>query len=274
MKSAHCNCEYSCEKSQISSILIPCFVWMLCTNWHSLEPHPLFPAVTNQQLGSTHQLHCGAVTQTMIYNKTKCTTWCTGDNKTVSCAFLWLQTVLSSVLVGGALHHTSDDGVAVELLWHKVMKFITSISLKQIRKSIQQLFSVFQGCHKSCSFNFLTYFTSPALHENTPPSSHSSENTVPPPKYIHPLLHLKRWLKSSWYKTQTSFNYIFYIQWFFLFAPYLVLIVLGLIWRHCNKLSVVDLWFNLSTAGGRPAVCSLSSISPSVSPHLCLPLLC
>ncbi len=44
---------------------------------------------------------------------------------------------------GGALSvhlHTSDDGVAAELLWHKVIKFITEVRLKQIRESIRRLF--------------------------------------------------------------------------------------------------------------------------------------
>lgn len=43
----------------------------------------------------------------------------------------------------GVVHlHTSDDRVVVELLWHKVIKFIADVTLKQIRKSIHQLFFV------------------------------------------------------------------------------------------------------------------------------------
>lgn len=75
-------------------------------------------------------------------------------------------TVLWWVLVGlerrASVHlHTCDDRVVVELLWHKVIKFIASVRLKQIRKSTHHLFSVSEWlflclgaqCHQSLSSN-------------------------------------------------------------------------------------------------------------------------
>lgn len=42
--------------------------------------------------------------------------------------------------------HSSDNRVVVELLWHKVMKFIADIRLKQIRKSISPAVFCLWGC--------------------------------------------------------------------------------------------------------------------------------